>query len=254
MFFGVAMNAARGIATQVDGAILQFVNNFMTAVNPQITKNYAAGRIKEMFILVCKGAKFSYFLLMLFAIPIILETEYILTLWLKNVPDYTVVFLRLTIIGSMLNMLGGTGLTACFATGKIKTYSIWITSIGILVFPLTWIAFECGLPVESTYIIFIIIYIGVNIVRLYIMKYIMHFPPILFVKKVVVPMLTVTPVAIILPLLMINLMNPSFGRLCLTVIASLISSSITIYHIGLTNKERNAVTKKIKEIYNKFIQ
>lgn len=254
MFFGVAMNAARGIATQVDGTILQFVNNFMTAVNPQITKNYAAGRIKEMFILVCKGAKFSYFLLMLFAIPIILETEYILTLWLKNVPDYTVVFLRLTIIGSMLNMLGGTGLTACFATGKIKTYSIWITSIGILVFPLTWIAFECGLPVESTYIIFIIIYIGVNIVRLYIMKYIMHFPPILFVKKVVVPMLTVTPVAIILPLLMINLMNPSFGRLCLTVIASLISSSITIYHIGLTNKERNAVTKKIKEIYNKFIQ
>lgn len=254
MFFGVAMNAARGIATQVDGAILQFVNNFMTAVNPQITKNYAAGRIKEMFILVCKGAKFSYFLLMLFAIPVILETEYILTLWLKNVPDYTVVFLRLTIIGSMLNMLGGTGLTACFATGKIKTYSIWITSIGILVFPLTWIAFECGLPVESTYIIFIIIYIGVNIVRLYIMKYIMHFPPILFVKKVVIPMLTVTPIAIILPLLMINLMIPSFGRLCLTVIASLISSSITIYHIGLTNKERNAVTKKIKEIYNKFIQ
>ena len=254
MFFGVALNAARGIATQVDGAIQQFVNNFMTAVNPQITKNYAAGRIKEMFILVCRGAKFSYFLLMLFAIPVMLETEYVLTLWLKNVPDYTVVFLRLTIIGSMLNMLGGTGLTACFATGRIKTYSIWITSIGILVFPFTWIAFKCGLPVESTYIIFIIIYTGVNIVRLYIMKYIMHFPPILFIKKVVIPMITVTPVAIILPSLIINLMIPSFWRLCLTIIVSLISSSIAIYYIGLTNKERNAVTKKIYEICNKFIQ
>lgn len=254
MFFGVALNAARGIATQVDGAIQQFVGNFMTAVNPQITKNYAAGRIKEMFILVCRGAKFSYFLLMLFAIPVMLETEYVLTLWLKNVPDYTVVFLRLTIIGSMLNMLGGTGLTACFATGRIKTYSIWITSIGILVFPFTWIAFKCGLPVESTYIIFIIIYTGVNIVRLYIMKYIMHFPPILFIKKVVIPMITVTPVAIILPSLIINLMIPSFWRLCLTIIVSLISSSIAIYYIGLTNKERNAVTKKIYEICNKFIQ
>lgn len=254
MFFGVALNAARGIAIQVDGAIQQFVNNFMTAVNPQITKDYAAGRIKEMFTLVCRGAKFSFFLLMLFAIPVMLETEYILTLWLKNVPDYTVVFLRLTIIGSMLNMLGGTGLTACFATGKIKTYSIWITSIGILVFPFTWIAFECGLPVESTYIIFIIIYIGVNIVRLYIMKYIMHFPPILFVNKVVLPMLTVTPIALIFPFLVINLMIPSFWRLCITVITSLISSSITIYFIGLTKNERNAVIKKVNEIRNKFIQ
>lgn len=253
MFFGVALNAARGIATQVDGAIQQFVNNFMTAVNPQITKNYAAGRIKEMFILVCRGAKFSYFLLMLFAIPVMLETEYVLTLWLKNVPDYTVVFLRLTIIGSMLNMLGGTGLTACIATGSIKLYSIWITSVGILVFPLTWIAFKCGLPVESTYIIFIIVYIGVTIVRLYIMKGLLHFPPILFVRKVVVPMLIVTPIAIILPYLVVNLLTPSFWRLCITIVASLISSSVTIFFIGLTGSERNVVAEKAKDICKKFI-
>lgn len=253
MFFGVALNAARGIATQVDGAIQQFVNNFMTAVNPQITKNYAAGRIKEMFILVCRGAKFSYFLLMLFAIPVMLETEYVLTLWLKNVPDYTVVFLRLTIIGSMLNMLGGTGLTACMATGSIKLYSIWITSVGILVFPLTWIAFKCGLPVESTYIIFIIVYIGVTIVRLYIMKGLLHFPPILFVRKVVVPMLIVTPIAIILPYLVVNLLTPSFWRLCITIVASLISSSVTIFFIGLTGSERNVVAEKAKDICKKFI-
>lgn len=254
MFFGVTLNAARGIATQVDGAIQQFVNNVMTAVNPQITKDYAAGKIKEMFILVCRGAKFSYFLLMLLALPVILETEYILMLWLKNVPNYTIVFLRLTIIGSMLNMLGGTGLTACFATGKIKTYSIWITSIGILVFPFTWIAFEYGLPVESTYIIFIIIYIAVNIVRLYIMKYIMHFPPILFVRKVIIPMLIVTPVAAILPFIVVNILESSFWRLCLTVIVSLISSFISIYFMGLTNNERSSVKRKINEIRCKYIQ
>lgn len=253
MFFGVALNAARGIATQVDGAIQQFVNNFMTAINPQITKDYAAGRIKEMFTLVCRGAKFSYFLLMLFAIPIMLETEYILTLWLKTVPDHTVIFLRLTIIGSMLNMLGGTGLTACMATGNIKRYSIWISSVGILVFPLTWIAFECGLPVESTYFVFIIVYVGVTIVRLYIMKELLHFPPFLFIRKVIVPMLIVTPAATILPLFTANSLAPSFWRLFLTVVVSLISSATSIYLIGLTSNERRAVAKKAAGFCNKFV-
>lgn len=253
MFFGVALNAARGIATQVDGAIQQFVNNFMTAVNPQITKDYAAGRIKEMFTLVCRGAKFSYFLLMFLAIPVMLETEYILTLWLKTVPDHTVIFLRLTIIGSMLNMLGGTGLTACMATGNIKRYSIWISSVGILVFPLTWIAFECGLPVESTYFVFIIVYVGVTIVRLYIMKELLHFPLFLFIRKVIVPMLIVTPAATILPFFTANSLAPSFWRLCLTVIVSLISSAASIYLIGLTSNERRAVAKKAAGFCNKFV-
>ena len=252
MFFGVTLNAARGVATQVDGAIQQFVNNFMTAVNPQITKDYAAGRIKEMFTLVCRGAKFSYFLLMLFAIPVMLETEYVLTLWLKTVPDHTVVFLRLTIIGSMLNMLGGTGLTACMATGNIKRYSIWISSVGVLVFPLTWVAFECGLPAESTYIVFIMVYIGVNIVRLYIMKGLLHFPPALFVRMVVIPMFIVTPIAFILPFVVVNSFSPSFWRLCLTVVVSLISSLITIFLIGLTDSERKVVTKKVLDLYHKF--
>ena len=254
IFFGVALNAARGVATQVDGSIQQFVNNFMTAVNPQITKDYAAGKLKEMFTLVCRGAKFSYFLLMLFAIPVMLETEYVLTLWLKTVPDHTVTFLRLTIIGSMLNMLGGTGLTACMATGNIKRYSIWISSVGVLVFPLTWVAFKCGLPVESTYIVFIMVYIGVNIVRLYIMKGLLHFPPVLFVRKVVVPIVIVTPVAVILPFIVANSFEQSFWRLCLTVVVSLISSSAAIFLIGLTGGERKAVVKKAADFRDKFLR
>ena len=254
VFFGVTLNAARGIAVQVDGAIQQFVNNFMTAVNPQITKDYAAGKIKEMFILVCRGAKFSYFLLMLFAIPIMFETGYLLKLWLKIVPDHTVVFLRLTIIGSMLNMLGGTGLTACMATGNIKRYSIWISTVGVLVFPLTWIAFRCGLPVESTYIVFILVYIGINVVRLYLMKGLLHFPPVLFVRKVVIPMLLVTPVAAVFPFIVTYMLEESFWRLCLTVVVSLVSSSAVIFFVGLTEKERKTVTRKGSEFIRKLIR
>lgn len=254
MYFGVALNAARGVATQVDGAIQQFVNNFMTAVNPQITKDYAAGRIREMFTLVCRGAKFSYFLLMLFAVPVIIEADYILRLWLKTVPDHTVIFLRLTIIGSMLNMLGGTGLTACMATGRIKSYSIWISAVGVLVFPLTWVAFRCGLPVESTYVIFIMVYVGVDTVRLFLMRSLLHFPPVLFVRKVIVPMLLVTPLAVVLPVIVPCLLDSSFWRLCLTVVVSLVSSSAAIYFIGLTANERKAVAAKAADIRHKFMR
>ena len=250
LFFGVTLNAARGVATQVDSAIQQFVNNFMTAVNPQITKDYASGQIKEMFMLVCRGAKFSYFLLLLFAVPVIFEADYILKLWLKNVPEYAVVFLRLTIIGSMVNMLGGTSLTACMATGKIKRYSIWISSVGVLVFPLTWIAFKCGLPVESTYIIFIIVYIGVNIVRLYIMKGLLHFPPMLFVREVIFKICIVTPFVLLPPYIPIYFMTESFGRLIVTTFVSLISSCLFIYAIGLSKQEQVAIIGKVK----KFIQ
>lgn len=83
LYFGVALNAARGIATQVEGAVMQFVNNFTMALNPQITKSYAQGNKQEMFSLVCLGSKFSCFLMMFFAIPLIFEADYILSLWLK---------------------------------------------------------------------------------------------------------------------------------------------------------------------------
>lgn len=252
IFFGVTFNAARGIATQVDGAIQQFVNNFLTAINPQITKTYAAGNLDEMFKLVCRGAKFSYFLLMIIAIPIMIETEYILKIWLVNVPDYTVLFFRLSIIGSMLNMLGGTTLTACFATGNIKQYCIWITLTGFLVFPLTWVAFKCGLPVESTYIIFIIIYAICIYVRLILLKNLLPFSPSAFIKEVIGRLLIVTPLAILFPLFINHFQPVSFLRLVLVTIVSIISSCLFIYILGLSNTEQKRIRILVINNYKKY--
>lgn len=252
VFFGVTFNAARGIATQVDSAIQQFVGNFMTAINPQITKSYAAGDLDNMFKLICRGAKFSYFLLMFFAVPMILETEYILRLWLKNVPDYTALFFRLSVIGSMLNVLGGTSLTACLATGKIKQYCIWVTATGIFVFPLTWIAFKCGLPVESTYIIFIIIYTIMIYVKLIMMRNLFEFPPAMFVREVVFRLFIVTLMALIFPLVINHTLSVSLGRLVLVTIASTLSSGIFIIIGGLSKSERNGIrtifVKRFKQL------
>ena len=120
MFFGVTLNAARGIASQVEGLITTFVNNFMVAMNPQITKLYAAGDLSNMHTLVCRGARFAFFMMMFFGIPICLETEKLLSLWLGIVPAYTVLFVRLSFIASMCTLLGYTLVTAQYATGDIK--------------------------------------------------------------------------------------------------------------------------------------
>lgn len=253
LFFGVTLNAARGVATQVDAAIMQFVNNFTMAINPQITKQYAVGKTEEMFKLVCRGAKFSFFLLLIFSLPILFETKYILTLWLKIVPDHAVMFLRLTIIGSMINMLGNTGYTACMATGTVRRYVIWISSVGCLVFPLTWICFKLGMAPESTYVVFILVYALVDTVRLYIMKGLLGFPPMMFVKEVIMKIILVTAVAAILPSLIVTVMNPGVGRLSVTLLVSVLGSMLSTFYLGLSTHERATIVKNLKNtIHNKL--
>lgn len=245
VFFGVTLNAARGIAAQVEGAVMQFVNNFTTAINPQITKSYAAGQKQEMFTLVCRGAKFSYLMLLLLAVPIILEADYLLALWLKTVPEYAVLFVRLTLVSSMVNILGNSCFTACMATGDIRKYAIWVTLTGLLCFPLTWIAFALGAPAESAYIIYIIIYIGVDATRLIIMRGLLHFPLMQFVKEVIVPIFFTTLAGILLPLFVALKMETSLIRLLVVGILSLVSVGLSIYYIGLTCSERKVITEKV---------
>lgn len=251
-FFGLTLNAARGIATQVDAAIMQFVNNFMTALNPQITKNFAAGEYESMNNLICRGAKFSFFLVLLFTLPIYLETNYILHLWLKIVPEHTVVFLRLTMIGSMISMLGNTGYIACMATGKIKRYVLILTTVGCLVFPLTWIAYDLGLPAEATYIAFILVYLSVDIIRLFLMKQMLNFSPMMFVKKVVFPITIVTAIAFVLPFMVHLYLEEGFARLLIVLAVSEISSVASIEAFGLTSAERSFINSKFKIMINKI--
>lgn len=247
VFFGVTLNAARGIAAQVESAVMQFVNNFTTAISPQITKCYAASEKDQMFSLICRGAKFSYLLLLMFALPLIIETEYILTLWLKIVPDLTVIFVRLTMISAMVNILGNSCYTACMATGDIKRYVIWVTLVGLSAFPLTWIAYACHFSAESAYIIYILVYMGVDATRLYIMRGLLQFPTMLFVKDVLLPILLTTIAGSVIPVLVAIQMQPSFIRLIATCTVSVISVGLATSYIGLTKHEREMTVGKIIE-------
>ena len=246
LFFGVGCNAARGIAIQMEGAIKKFVLDFTTAINPQIIKNYASGKFEELYKLICRGARFSYLLLFCLALPFLFETPTILKLWLNIVPDHTVAFFRLSIIATLIDLLGNSGYTACMATGNIRKYSIVITSVGCLVFPLSWLFFKLGFPVESCYVIFASIYLMVDIVRLFLMKQLIGFPALMFVKDVVVRIVFVSMLSVVLPLVVVMKMEPSIYRLVVCGLACFISSSIVSFFFGLSSGEREMVVNKIK--------
>lgn len=247
LFFGVTVNAARGIASQVDHAMLHLVNSFTTALNPQITKNYASGEKDAMLTLVCRGAKFSYFLLFFLALPILIETEYVLTVWLKLVPEHAVRFVQLAIIASLVNIIGKTGYTAAMATGTIRRYVLWVTSVGFLVFPITWIAFWGGAPSEAAYIVFIVVYILVEAVRLWILKGLLDFPISVFLREVVFKILLVTVVAVPLPLAIVNVITPSFFRMCISIVVCVIVVFISTFWLGFTQGERQVLLGYIKK-------
>lgn len=247
IFFNVGVNAARGVVTQVEGMVRQVVNSFTTALNPQITKSYASGHIDEMSILVCKGAKFSYLLLLLVAVPIFYEAETLLNLWLKEVPDHTVLFLRLSLLGMMSDVLGNSSANACWATGDVKRYYLWVSSIGSLVFFLTWALFSFGLPAYVPYVIYIIIYSILVVVKIFVLKRLIGFPVAMFMKYTVSRILPVTVFAFTLSAIPSVLMEGSFLRLVLTCLVSVVTVAVSTYVFGFEHSEKQFTNNKILE-------
>ena len=246
LFFGVVLNAARGIVTQVEAAVMQFVNNFTTAISPQITKSYASGNKEYMFSLICRGAKFSFFLLLLFLIPIEFEANTLLKLWLGNVPEFAPLFLQLSLIGTAMVLLGNTGFTAIMATGNIRNYQIVVTLVGCLVFPLTWIAYKLGFPAFTTYVIYIVIYGILDWIRLLFMRKLLGFKVMLFVRNVIYPILIVTVLSVIVPTVISMNMAPSVFRFIFLTVGSFITTLACIYFGGLDRNERKTVLMKLR--------
>lgn len=254
VFFGVTVNAARGIATQVENAVLQFVNNFTTAINPQITKSYATGDLSNMHKLVCRGAKFSYFSMLFLSLPIILEADKILGIWLVNVPANTTIFVQLSLVMGMCDCIGSSGYTACVATGKMKTYTLALTPLIILEFPLTWLFFKYGAPVVSTYYIYIIIKILVLFVRMILMQKMINLKVSLYIKGVFLPIIFTSVVAVIPALIIVNYLQPTYIRLLLTFIVSCISTALSALFIGMTKHERQVIIDKANLIIHRLIK
>ena len=246
VYFGVTVNAARGIATQAGAAISQFVNSFTTALNPQITKSYAKGDTDYLLSLVCRGAKFSGFLFLIIAIPLVVEAPMIFKIWLKNVPDYAVLFFRINVLNILMDsVLVNSLMTSVFATGDIKKYQICVTAVGGMVFPLTWVAYALGATPEKTYIIYFLIYCVVLYVRLAIVRQKIGLAISRYLYDVLARIIPVSICGLIIPMAIIYLIPPSFFRIIITGLISVMIIGVAIYFVGLSKNERIIITGKI---------
>lgn len=152
IFFGPALNAASGIASQVQNAVMGFAGNIVTAVKPQIIKSYAAGEFERMESLVINASKLTFLLLLLLSLPLIIEMHFVLSLWLKEVPDYTVLFCICTLLFNFFATMSIVVVTAAHAIGRIKRPSLINGTLYLSVIPISYLAFKLGFSPVTSYI------------------------------------------------------------------------------------------------------
>jgi O-antigen/teichoic acid export membrane protein len=245
IFYGVAVNAARGISMQVQHAITSFISNFNTAINPQITKSYASGEHKYMVFLVQKSSKISFFLLLLLSLPVLLDTQTILSIWLKTVPDYTVIFLRLALLYSLLRSFSSTLITSVSATGKIKKYQLIVGGIQSLNFPIALLFLYYGFEPYVAYIIAIVLEFFCLVSRLCLCRKLIGLSIKYYLTNVVFNALFVAGLSAVIPVLLYNSMDAGIIRLILTISISILSCSFAILYVGCSNNERKWILAKI---------
>lgn len=257
IFFGTIVNAAHGIANQVYSAVNSFVSNFQMASNPQIIKTYAAEDSEYMVNLVIRTSKLSFYLLFILSLPVILEIDYILNIWLKLVPEYTSIFTVLILINALIDCISGPLMTTIQATGRIKIYQCTVGTLQILILPISYYFFKKGFHPETTFIVSIIVSLLALATRLiFIKRQIAEFPINIFANETFKRIMPVVLLSVTLPwLIRINMVAGPFRLIFVTTI-SIISSIGFIYMIGLGSAERrffkNAVLKYINIINSNF--
>ena len=238
LFFGPAVNAARGIAFQVNHVILGFVTNFMMALNPQITKNYASGNHTYMMQLIYQGARFSFYILLLLALPVIMSTHYILVLWLKLVPDHTVPFIQLTLLFALSESISNPLITAMLATGRIRNYQIIVGGLQMLNLPVSYLLLRLGGIPECVFLTAIVISQCCLAARLIMLRGMIQLHVRDYLRKVYLNVLVVTLVAALLPLLLSTLLSESLSNFVVLTFLCLLCTTLTIYFIGCNAEER----------------
>ena len=252
LFCGPAVNAARGIAFQVNTAVHGFVTNFMTALNPQITKSYASGDREYMMTLIFQGARLSFYMLLALSLPILVNTHYILVLWLKIVPEHTVYFVQLILLFGLSESISNPLITAMLATGKIRNYQLVVGGLQLMNLPVSYFLLRMGLFPEVVIIVAIVISQCCLAARLLMLRGMIGLSVRKYLRKVYLNVLAVTVIASIFPFLLTCQMEETFLNFILLCLIAVVCTSITIYYLGCNKKERQFVVSKIHTIINRL--
>lgn len=248
-FFGPVLNAANGVATMVSNAIQGFQTNIALAFRPQLVQSYASSDFNRTKRLFYSLSKISYILLFVIAVPVIIEINIILKIWLgDSIPDYTVPFTILTIISLVLSGLHAPLTQIIHASGKMKTFQIAMGIIISSVVPLSWIFLKLGYSPVSIYWVAIAITVINNVVCLFITKAVFPFSIKEYLTKVIVPCVVSTILIPIVPIAMAIVIEPSYIRLILICIFDVLGASGVIYFLVLDSSEKNIVNQYLKRL------
>lgn len=252
-FFGPVINAAKGIANQVQGIVVKFSGNFQMALNPQIFKSYAAENLEYMHKLIFASSKYSYFMIFVLALPISVESENLLGLWLKIVPENTNGFLRLILLTSAVNALANPLVIGAQATGKIKIFQSTEAFVLLLILPFTYFSALWGASPIIAFYIYLIFHIIAVIARLIILHVLIHISYRNYITKVAIPILVVSFFSIITSIFLhLSINNGTFISSLFVCILTFLSITCYIYIFGLNQGEKAFVRSKSKDILHKI--
>lgn len=252
VFFSPSINAARGIAVQVQQAVSTFTFNFQTAINPQLMKSYAQNDLPYMHRLIYSSSKFSYLLLFMISLPLLIETEMILSLWLKVVPGYTAIFTRIILCSAIIDATANSLMRAVDATGKIKRYQTIIGSVLLSILPISYVVLKLGGNPPSVFIVHLVICILAFIIRLFIIRPLIKLSITIYLKEVIYPILLVTLFSIPMPLAAYHYLNKDFSSMVIVSLLCALSVAIFSLCFGFKAQERNFLRKKIISSLKRF--
>lgn len=246
LFFGTIINAARGIAVQVNGIIYSFATNFGMAMNPQIVKRYASGDIEGSIDLVYAGARFSFYLITIISIPIIVNIDFILKMWLGEVPEYTNIFVVLTVLSSLVYCLSGTSSTAVQATGDIKWFSIGVCVILILELPIAYLLLYLGYPpyaamIPSIFTNLLALLFRFNILKGLVSNYSWRY----FIFTVVIRSFITFFIAVSICMFLKQKFSDGIFSSLSLIVCCFIISCFTVLLVGINKQERNLIKNKV---------
>ena len=241
----VAVNAARGVALQLSNTVQNFVVNFMTAVNPQITKSYAAGERDYMFSLMRKSSRMAYYLLFVIALPVLFNIETLLDIWLDKVPEMSVGFARLFLILALSESLSGPLMTGMLATGKIRNYQILVGGLIMLNFPISYIFLKLGYRPEVTVAVAIVLSQICLFARLYMLKKAMDFPVMAYLKRVYWNIIKVTAVAGAVALALTRLVGGGWSGFLISVAICVLCAGLSVLFVGCSRAERQEMVQMV---------
>ena len=252
MFFGPVVNAARGIAVTVQAAVINFSSSFQMALNPQIIKTYATGQLEEHQKIIFVACKFSALLIMIISLPILLETSEILRLWLGEVPNHTVNFVRIVLLLSIWDSTASPIAISIQATGQIRNYQLIISLVILLALPVSYLVFQYYLVPELALIVHLCVAVMAQFVRLLFLRYYIHLRVLKYIRNVYIPLIFSLVLSFFVPYLLFEDMQTGIRRFFIVSLFSVFFASAVVYLFALNSQERKFVYKAIRKVVAKL--